>query len=292
MKKTRFIPYGYTVRDGRTVINRYEAEVIKEIFTEYINGASLKEIAEELTLRGEPYTEKTCVWDKARIARIIDNGKYIGIDEYDPIIDQEVYEQAVNVKTARQRGVVEKECEAINLLRNRVKCAKCGYPMTRRVCTKNRIKESWTCTNDECGCRIRISDETLIAKVTMIINRIIENAELMLPKPKVKRQDSPIVEQYNQEIMVELTKEHPSEEYIIARVEDIAGQLYRETQAKKSIIAQIARKRAMMMRPQEDFNCDYFSDLIAYLTIDDKGRVTLHTKTDTEIEEGENDGER
>lgn len=46
MKKTRFIPYGYTIREGRTVIEHTEAEIIREIFDEYIKGASLKEIAE------------------------------------------------------------------------------------------------------------------------------------------------------------------------------------------------------------------------------------------------------
>lgn len=70
MKKTRFIPYGYTIREGRTVIEHTEAEIIREIFDEYIKGASLKEIAESLTQRKIPYTEKTDTWDKARIARI------------------------------------------------------------------------------------------------------------------------------------------------------------------------------------------------------------------------------
>ena len=102
MKKTRFIPYGYTIRDGRTVIDHSEADIIRYIFDEYIKGASLKELAEDLTQRKVPYTEKTDVWDKARIARIIDNAKYLGNDEYDPIIDEDTFEYAVNAKTARQ----------------------------------------------------------------------------------------------------------------------------------------------------------------------------------------------
>ena len=39
MKKTRFIPYGYTIREGRTVIEHSEAEIIREIFDEYIKSA-------------------------------------------------------------------------------------------------------------------------------------------------------------------------------------------------------------------------------------------------------------
>ena len=54
MKKTRFIPYGYTMRNGRTVIEHGEADIIRYIFDEYIKGASLKDLAEELTARKVP----------------------------------------------------------------------------------------------------------------------------------------------------------------------------------------------------------------------------------------------
>ena len=59
MKKTRYIPYGYTMRNGRTVISGEEAEVIREIFNSYLNGASLKAIADELTDR-HPLYAKDC----------------------------------------------------------------------------------------------------------------------------------------------------------------------------------------------------------------------------------------
>lgn len=63
MKKIRYIPYGYTMRNGRTVISNEEAEVIREIFKAYLDGTSLKAIAEELTGRQIPYTQKTTTWD-------------------------------------------------------------------------------------------------------------------------------------------------------------------------------------------------------------------------------------
>lgn len=289
MKKTRFIPYGYTIREGRTVIEHTEAEIIREIFDEYIKGASLKDIAENLTQRRIPYTEKTDVWDKARIARIIDNAKYIGDEEYDPIIDEDTYEGAVSMKAARQRNTVQKECEGIALLRNRVKCEDCGSPMVRRICSKRHVKESWTCQNAECGKRLRISDGDLLQKITILMNRIIKNSELLIPKPKTRIVDSPTVANLQRQVDAELGKVHPSEEYIVEKISDIASQLYKETQAKKIIVAQIARKRASMMRPQENFNCDYFSDLIDYITLSSSGKVRLHTKVGTEITEGENE---
>ena len=121
------------------------------------------------------------------------------------------------------------------------------------------------------------------------MNRIIENSELMIPKPKERPKDSPMVAAMQHEIDVELQRNHPSEEYIVSKVSDIASQLYKETQAKSMIVAQIARKRVALMNPQETFNCDYFSDLVSYITIGDSGRITLHTKVETEITEGDED---
>ena len=151
MKKIRYIPYGYTLRNGWTVIEQSEADVIREIFDSYISGASLQCIAEQLTKRRISYSELTDIWDKARIARIIDNAKYIGDGEYDPIIDEALYESAVSLKTARQRNTFERDSEKINLLRDYVRCERCGALMRRRISNKHRIRESWMCTNDECG---------------------------------------------------------------------------------------------------------------------------------------------
>lgn len=288
MKKIRFIPYGYTIREGRTVIAHEEAQIIREIFEEYIKGASLKTIAEELTARKVPYTEKTDLWDKARIARIIDNAKYIGDEEYDPIIDESTYEDAVSMKAARQRNSVQLECEGIALLRDRVKCEACNSPMVRRITAKCRIKESWTCQNPECGKRLRIRDGDLLRKVTITMNRIIENNELLLPRRPTGPIDSPVVAGLQQQVDMELSQPYPSESYIMEKISEIAGQLYKESQAQERIAARIAQKRASMMKPQENFNGDYFSDLIDYITLSNTGRVRLYTKVGTEVaEEGE-----
>ena len=59
MKKTRFIPYGYTIRDGRTVIEHNEADIIRYIFDEYIKGASLKDLAEDLNVESQRQKENS-----------------------------------------------------------------------------------------------------------------------------------------------------------------------------------------------------------------------------------------
>lgn len=286
MKKTRFIPYGYTMRNGRTVIEHGEADIIRYIFDEYIKGASLKDLAEELTARKVPYTEKTEVWDKARIARIIDNAKYTGSEIYDPIIDEDTFEEAAAAKAARLRNQTVSECEGITLMRDRIRCGQCGAPMVRHICSKRKVKESWTCTNDACGCRVRISDTDLLMKVTLLMNRVIENADLMVPKPRKRAKDSPAVQRLQNEIDIELSADQPSEKFIASRICEIASQLYKETNAKEQIAARIAQKRVMLMNPQTEFNSVYFTDLVENVILEAPARVSLLTKTDVQISEG------
>ncbi len=283
MKKTRYIPYGYVLRNGRTIIEQDEADVIREIFNSYIGGASLQCIAEQLTERRIPYSEQTCVWDKARIARIIGNAKYIGDGEYDSIIDEDAYEFAVSLKTSRQRNTFERDCEGINFLRDYIRCEKCGAYMRRRISNKHRIRESWMCTNDECGQMVRIGDTQLLEKVTVLINRIINNSKLLVPRQPKKQEMPSAVQKTNNEISLELERDNPNEDFIIARTIDMASQLYRDSNTNIQIAASIARKRAEMMHPQDEFNIAYFIDLVSYISLDEGGKIKLHTKTETEI---------
>ena len=287
MKKIRYLPFGYTIRNGHTVIEQQEADVVRNIFKAYIQGASLKEIAEDLTAKNVPYTERSCVWDKARISRILENAKYTGDAEFDAIIEDAVYEEAVAAKSARRWNQAVAECEGIRQLRDHIRCGNCGAPMLRHINSKRAVRESWTCSNTACGIRVRISDGELLQKITLLMNRVIANADLMLPHPKVKPRDSAVVLNLQQKISDEMEQERPSEDRIATLLCEIAGQLYKETNAKTQIAAQIARKRASLMKLQDAFNAAYFSELIDAVSLHVGGGVVLHTKTETDICESE-----
>lgn len=286
MKKTRYVPYGYTVRDGKTVVEHEEAKVIRNIFDSYINGDSLKVIADLLTELEIPYTEKSTVWDKARIARIIENPKYMGTAEYAPIIDEEVYESALACKKARNTNTQAYNTEAIKAIRDHIKCGCCGYPMIRRIAARNRIKESWMCSNPECGMRIRMGDATLLEKLTILINRIIENNNLLISKEMADSKiNSPATQSLITCIENKLRMPDHSEDEVLDKIRELARERYAYSNASKMNELRLAKNRASMMTPQEEFNVTYFEDLIKYITINELGFVTLHTKTDAEITE-------
>jgi len=72
---------------------------------------------------------------------------------------------------------------------------------------------------------------------------------------------------------------------VLDKIRELVKERYNNSDAIKMNELRIAKNRASMMTPQEEFNVTYFKELIKYITIDEMGIVTLHTKTDAEIEE-------
>ncbi|MCM1062408.1 MAG: recombinase family protein [Eubacterium sp.] len=98
MLKNRNIPFGYCVVNGQYTINESEAEAVRKIFTDYINGKSLKTVAAEIKI---PYNTGKAVWNKNMVCRILENKKYIGENGYPKIITDQDFEEAARIKAER-----------------------------------------------------------------------------------------------------------------------------------------------------------------------------------------------
>ncbi len=98
MLKNRNIPFGYCMVNGKYVLNEPEAEAVRKIFEEYINGKSLKTIAAEMCI---PYNSGKTGWNKNMVCRVIENVKYIGGGGFPKIISNEDFERAAKIKAER-----------------------------------------------------------------------------------------------------------------------------------------------------------------------------------------------
>ncbi len=98
MLKNRNIPFGYCVINGKYALNSSEAEAVRNIFNDYINGKSLKTIADEMAI---PYNTSKTLWNKNMVCRVLENRKYIGDKNYPPVVTKEEFEKAALVKTER-----------------------------------------------------------------------------------------------------------------------------------------------------------------------------------------------
>ena len=98
----RKLPFGYQMRVGEIVRNEPEANAVRDIFLQYTLGASLKEIAEQMSKTGPSYDEGKS-WNKNMIARILENVKYTGADGYPKLVDIKLFEAVVEKRQTKQR---------------------------------------------------------------------------------------------------------------------------------------------------------------------------------------------
>ena len=107
--------------------------------------------------------------------------------------------------------------------------------MKRRISMKHRIRESWNCTNDECGIRVHISDAQLIETIIVLINRIILNDHLLQPKPRKRYEPDAKITKVGNDIALELERDAPNEEYIIEKTIGMAALMYEQSNAKLNL---------------------------------------------------------
>ena len=98
----RKLPFGYQMRMGEIIRNEPEAKAVQDIFLQYTLGASLKEIAEQMSKTGPAYDEGKS-WNKNMIARILENTKYTGADSYPRLVDIKLFEAAAEKRQTKQR---------------------------------------------------------------------------------------------------------------------------------------------------------------------------------------------
>ena len=135
--KNRYIPFGYQIQNGDSVINTEQAATVQHIFYAYTEGQSFKEIAEYLTTSGTAYHFSDNSWNKNIVARILANEIYCGAKGYPAIISKEVYSQAASIrsnKTVTYSAVLKP-------FRSDMQCACCGERLYWRPRTQQYYKE-------------------------------------------------------------------------------------------------------------------------------------------------------
>ena len=177
MKNRRF-PYGYEMRDGEIVICQTEADVVRTIFRDYIDGKGLKDIAEKLTALKVEYLPGESNWNKSRIKRMIEDKRYLGDSAYPQILQESVLQEANTIKSNRcttDNCVVHSENKEVIYT---VRCAECGDRLIHRTDNSRKNTESWYCQNKDCKTVVRKTVAVLEDEITELLNSVIQNPDL------------------------------------------------------------------------------------------------------------------
>ncbi len=173
--------YDYDSKDKTIAINKKEAEIVKYIFQRYIEGNGSHIIARELNNLGYK-TKKGNAWGDSTVRGIIKNEKYKGDlllgksftvdpithrrlknfgeedkyyieDNHEPIISNEVFEEAQRIMNRRgipratEKGIKREKYSRKYAFSSKMKCGFCGGTIGRRSWHGNSSykKVVWAC---------------------------------------------------------------------------------------------------------------------------------------------------
>ncbi|OTA88936.1 DNA recombinase [Limosilactobacillus reuteri] len=199
---------GYTKdAQGNLVIEPEEAKVIKRIFYSYLNGMSMKQIADSLKADGILTGGKTKNWRSSSVAKILKNEKYMGdallqktytVDflnkkrvknegimpqyyvenDHPAIIPKSIFMQVQQIIKQRRNGITTKNGKHRRLnskycFSQKLFCGKCGDILQRNMWYRPEKVAVWRCAGrirrSKTGrrCMIRNVKEPLLKEATI-----------------------------------------------------------------------------------------------------------------------------
>lgn len=208
-------PYGYINADGKMEIVPEEAEIVRTIFNECINGKGAFLIAKELNDRGIP-SKKGSVWHPSTVQGILKNEKYTGNvifqktytdnkfnrhinygeenqylleNHHEAIISHEDFEKAqlVMEQRGKEKGILKKEgkYQTRYVFSGKITCGECGSHFKRRIhYSGKREYTAWCCSKHidhtlKCSMKF-IKDEDVKAAFVAMLNKLTFSCDLLL----------------------------------------------------------------------------------------------------------------
>lgn len=220
MAKNRTIPFGYMMRNGRITANPKEVLAVVTIFSEYLAGKSLSEIAAEMDV---PYSENS-KWNKNMVKRIIENEKYLGTTIFPQLISEEIFRPA-NEKRVKKATFIHGISEELNELRKITVCNECGHRMFSSG--GNTRSEKWDCHNSECSrFEYRLTDSMLIGGISAILDAVSANPELIDTDCEISGYTS------NGEIILKQNKINQMIDAIESDLDEVKNEIFRLAEMK------------------------------------------------------------
>ena len=195
-------PIGYKVLDGKIVVYEEHRKIVEQIFRDYDSGVSALRIAKDLKDRGVKNAHDRVGWSHASIGRILENYNYLGTEDYEQIIDKELFERVQKrreqVRTTGSRGKHRPNKRERLIFSGVLICAECGCPYSHIQPHSKRVNgiPKWKCKNYVYQNRVScgggfISDRQVEEVCIFAINELIRNPKLIEKYEMKKHQVSP-----------------------------------------------------------------------------------------------------
>lgn len=184
-------PIGYSIKDGKIIVNEEQSRVVKKIFEDYDAGQSLIRIATELKEHKIPNAQGRVSWTHATVGKILQNHNYLGTEYYPQLIDKELFDRVQESRQQKGQHLCKgkyrpSERERI-LFGGVLICGECGQNYSH-IQPKNRYlgkgKAKWKCKNYLYQNRVScaggfITDDEVVKVIIEAINQVIDNRKIL-----------------------------------------------------------------------------------------------------------------
>lgn len=288
----RHIPMGYQIVGGRAEVLPEAAKIVRQVFEDYLNGASTNQIARNLTEQGVLNASHKPSWNHGTVGKMLENQKYKGDSFYPPLIDDGMFEQVQEKRRERAeklgRTAQLNSYANKNLFHERIICGICGQPYQKYVERGNQPDETacWKCKQYikrermHCGNRSltekQIEDACLGAVNYLIKNPLFLERESDIPPKEPENAESRKLTGQIQEC---LESGRYSAEEIRRMVFERARAQYRaaarndsrfQTEKLKSILAD--------QEPQTKFDPELFRQIIEKIVVQKESILEIRLK--------------
>lgn len=285
--KKRNILFGYQYQDGVITTHPQEVAVIKRIFSKYQNGMSLLAIANWLNTEKVEYQPGVTGWNKSRIMRLIEDERYAGMGDLPAIIDKETHHALCQIKANRNTQAGTDRSAKIFHIDVPVTCPVCGHEMNRRHDSRfKKCPQRWICSNTDCRTVIHKPDDVLLDDITVLLNRLIVNNEMVQVPVEPAYEPSVQVRKAENEIARTLDTLDYDKDVLRQKMLECVSLKYADTDSAPYTAHRLKATLANA-KPLSAFSLPLFKRAVQSIHLDKNGAVSITLINNQTIRKGE-----
>ena len=243
----RKLPFGYQIELGEIALNPDEAKVVDDIFRWYISGDSYSVLVKKLQEQPVRYSEGKS-WNKNMVARILEDKRYTGTEDFPMIILPEVLTNTQKKRSAKQVPVQKSPAQKL-------------------------LRQLSGCT----------ATEQMERQVLDLLNGLAGHPEQITASPSGKKISSTV--QLQRELKTILEKQPINEEAAKRLIFAAAAEKYRDIGSEEYETVRLKRIMAGIA-PSRELDPELLRNTVSKIHISAMGNIRIKLKNNQIIERG------